>query len=120
LVSTPREYVTKYALYGRTEHSQWIFIGNYIGNSDPYIEKINNLTNDIRDSVKFRYIKIVPLAYHGEKSMRFMLYGDIADHPETIEIEEKNKNQLHFNVSSERQFQTRSWFSLSKLFTLFR
>lgn len=81
VVSTPREYVTKYAVYGRTENSQWIFIGNYTGNNDPYIEKINDISNDVRDSIRFRYIKIVPLAYYGSKSMRFMIYGNVADNP---------------------------------------
>jgi hypothetical protein len=86
--SAPREYVTKYSLHGRTEHGKWIFIGNYTGNCDPYVEKINDLTNDLSDSIKYRYLKVEPLSHYDAPSMRFMLFGDIADIPEQVVLNE--------------------------------
>lgn len=83
--SQPKEFVTKYALYGRMESGSWVHVGNYAGNSDVVSEVVHNISNDMTDSFCPRYLKIVPLSHFGAKSMRFMLYGDIADVAPLIE-----------------------------------
>lgn len=77
--SQAKEFVTKYALYGRMESGQWIHIGNYSGNSDCVTEVAHNISTDMAENFSPRYLKIVPISYFGAKSMRFMLYGDASD-----------------------------------------
>lgn len=84
------EYVTQYDLFGRVDGGKnWIKIGTYSGNYNCFTENIHDISRDIPDQLKFRYIRISPKKYHNSKSMRVMIYGDIKDiDPEKTETSE--------------------------------
>jgi hypothetical protein len=71
------EYVTSYEVHGRVEGGNWIYMGKYNGNTDCTTEVINDISLYVVDGFHPKYLKITPLGYHGEKSMRIMLYGDV-------------------------------------------
>lgn len=95
------EYVTKFALYGRMEKSKWIHIGTYTGNNNTHTEVLIDISSDIPDGFSFRYLKVAPLTYVGNKSMRFCLYGNVDDADDSTK--DNKTTVIEYSITSQQK-----------------
>lgn len=96
-------WVTKYELSYRQNHGhEWIVAGaNFEGNQDMLTEVAHKLDGPDGKGIQCRYLRFLPLAFHGKPAMRIGVYGvrgGSATEAARRDAQPKDESLVHYAV----------------------